>query len=381
MSEPDASEAELIEAAMAAGPLPEGEMHPLEAAPLGPEITLDVLARRLPKAELHLHFGGGFRPSFVWRMARQQGIDIGMQPTPPDSIYDYAGFSKFIADMRRVSAILTNRESIEEAALDMLEAEVDGGARHVEMMVTLGYHAEVGIDPSDTLQAVAAAFARARDYWDLTGGIIAEFDRPAGPDAAVEIAQAAVAAAERGLPVVGVGNDGDPILVPMRDLAPGYEVARQGGLKLCGHVDMPWDVPDALLLGLDRIDHGFSALAMPDELAQIVERQIPMTICPTSNVMQGPGLYPDIAAHPVGGLIEAGAYVTLNADDPPMFFTDLAQEYRSVARALAWGAADMAAIARRSLEAAWLPPGERDDRLATWERESDALLADARRTR
>lgn len=375
------NEAELIEAAISAGPLPEGEMHPLEAAPLGTEMTLDVLARRVPKAELHLHFGGGFRPSFVWRMARRQGIDIGMEPAPPDSIYDYAGFTKFIADMRRVSAILTTPETITEAALHMLEGEVDCGARHVEMMVTLGYHAEVGIDPDDTLEAVAAAFAQAREYWDLTGGIIAEFDRPAGPDAAVEIATAAVAARERGLPVVGVGNDGDPILVPMRDLAPGYGVARRGGLRLCGHVDMPWDVPDALLLDLDRIDHGFSALAMEDELAQIVERQIPMTICPTSNVMQGPGLYPDIAAHPVGGLIAAGAYVTLNADDPPMFFTDLAQEYRSVARALGWGPVELADMARRSLEAAWLPEGERDGRLAAWAAETTALVADARRAR
>jgi adenosine deaminase len=66
-------------------------------------------------------------------------------------------------------------------------------------------------------------------------------------------------------------------------------------------------------------------------------------------------------------------------DDPPMFFTDLAQEYRAVARALGWEPVDMGAAAGRSLRPAWLDPSVREVRLAAWQDEIDALVTDARR--
>ena len=78
------------------------------------------------------------------------------------------------------------------------------------------------------------------------------------------------------------------------------------------------------------------------------------------------------------GLVAAGAECTFHTDDPPYFFTDLAQEYRTAARTLGWDAAAMVEAARRSLHAAWVPAGERDARLAQWESELTALEADPR---
>jgi adenosine deaminase len=368
-----------LEMAVDAGPLAEGDQHPIEAAPLGREVTLDVLARRLPKAELHLHFEGAIRPSTLRRLASEHTVVLPGDPARPDALYDYIGFTKFIADMRRASSVLVSPTVIEEAALDVLAAEVDSGARHVELMTTLAYHAERGLDPDEVLDALGSAFSRAARWWDLSGGVIVEMDRPAGAGAALDTARQAVAAAERGVPVLGIGNDGDPLTVPLVDLAPAYALARDAGLRSCGHVDMPNDVPGALELGLDRIDHGFSAIMLPEELARIVEAQVPLTLCVTSNIVQGPGLMPDFDAHPIGALIAAGAFTTLNGDDPPMFFTDLAQEYRAVARALAWEPAEIGAAARRSLDAAWLEPSTRDARLAAWQDQIDALVGDARR--
>ena len=370
---------EALRDAVQSGPLAEGQQHPLEAAPLGPEVTLDVLARRLPKAELHLHFEGAIRPSTLRRLAREHAVALPGDAARPDSLYDYVGFTKFIADMRRAASVLVSPAAVTDAALDVLAGEVDAGARHVELMSTLAYHTERGLDPDEVLDALGVAFAHAAGWWGLSGGVIVEFDRPAGADAARETARIALAARERGVPVVGVGNDGDPLTVPLQDLAPAYDLAREGGLRCCGHVDMPDDVPAALDLGLDRIDHGFSALMLPDELARIVATQVPLTLCVTSNIVQGPGLMPDFADHTIAGLLAAGAFTTLNSDDPPMFFTDLAQEYRATARALQWGPTELGAAARRSLDAAWIDPAVRDERLAGWQREIDALLVDARR--
>lgn len=367
-----------VEDAMAGGGLPdEGGMFDVEAAPLGPVVALDVLARRVPKAELHLHLEGAIPPSTMARLVRRHGADAVTQGAPSGA-FDYRGFAKFGADLARAGALLRDAETVTEITLDVLGAEVDAGARHVELMVTLGFHVERGWDPHELLGAFQVAFDEARQLWDLSGGVIVEFDRSAGGKTAAEIAAVAADAADRGLPVVGVGNSGDPLTVPFADLAPGYEVARSRGLKLCGHVDMPDDVAPALELGLDRIDHGYAALFDPEALATIVERQVPLTVCLTSNIVQMPGIFADFDAHPVTALAAAGVNCTYHTDDPPYFFTDPTQEYRTAARTLGWDAAELVAAARRSLEAAWLPEAERASRLEAWDAELDALLADPR---
>ena len=49
--------------------------------------------------------------------------------------------------------------------------------------------------------------------------------------------------------------------------------------------------------GCDRVDHGFRLLDDPELTAEIVDRQIPLTVCPTSNVMIA-NVVPDVASHP-----------------------------------------------------------------------------------
>lgn len=354
--------------------LGEREAMDVEVAPVGPRVTLDLLARRLPKAVLHLHFSGAIRPSTLRLLAHEQGVDLEAGRRP-DAVYDYRGFGKFIADMQR-SARLLSRD-VQRVALDVLGAEVDAGARHVELMVTVGYYQSVGVDGLGFLEQISAAFEIAQQAWDLSGGVIVEMDRGAGADAARAAVELAVEAKQRGLRVVGVGNDGDPLTVPFADLAPAYERARDAGLGLCGHVDLPDDLPVALDLGLDRIDHGYVALYDPEQLERVVAAGVPLTICPTSNILQMPGLTPDFDSHALAGLLAAGVQVTLHPDDPPMFFTDSTQEYRAATRELGWGVDELVAAARRSLDAAWLADGD-SPRRERWAAEIDALVADPR---
>ncbi|MEX2558117.1 MAG: hypothetical protein WEB06_21095 [Actinomycetota bacterium] len=364
----------------AADGVPADGMMDIEAAPLGTESSLDILARRLPKSELHLHFEGAIPPATVGRLARRAGMPNPAQALRPDSLYDYRGFSHFIDGMRDACALMVDDDAVIEAALDVFARGIDAGARHIELMTTLAYHIEHDREPRGYLAALGRAFEQAAEMWGMSGGIIVEFDRPAGPGRATEIANIAADAADAGVPVLAVGNDGDPLTMPFRDLAPAYEVARKRGLKLTGHADLPDDITAALELGLDRIDHGFFAIYDQGVMDQLVAKQIPMTLCITSNVIQMPGLYADFGVHPLKALVDAGCNVTLNTDDPPMFYTDLAQEYRAAARALGWGPKEMGDAARRSLRAGWIT-ADRDARLAAWEREIEVLVEDPRASR
>jgi aminodeoxyfutalosine deaminase len=105
-------------------------------------------------------------------------------------------------------------------------------------------------------------------------------------------------------------------------------------------------------LRAERIGHGISCLEDPGLVTWLRESQLPLEVCPTSNVCTRQ--VPDLAAHPLPRLIAEGLFVTLNSDDPPMFGTTLTDEYRRAASALGLGRPQLAALAANGVRASFL---------------------------
>jgi adenosine deaminase len=115
-------------------------------------------------------------------------------------------------------------------------------------------------------------------------------------------------------------------------------------------------------LRAERIGHGIRCVDDPELMAYLRETQLPLEVCPTSNVCTRQ--VPSMAAHPLPRLLEDGLYVTLNSDDPPMFNTTLTNEYRVAARDLGLGADGVAQLARNGIRASFLPEGRKQALLA-----------------
>ncbi len=78
------------------------------------------------------------------------------------------------------------------------------------------------------------------------------------------------------------------------------------------------------MLGAERIGHGVRASEDPKLVAYLAEKQIPLEVCPTSNICLG--VYPSLSQHPLSRLYAAGVPLTINSDDPPLFNTTLNDE-------------------------------------------------------
>ena len=61
-----------------------------------------------------------------------------------------------------------------------------------------------------------------------------------------------------------------------------------------------------------------------------------------------------LAAHPLPAMLEAGLYVTVNSDDPPMFGTTLSNEYLLTSAELGLSAAELAGLAANAVRASFL---------------------------
>ena len=117
-------------------------------------------------------------------------------------------------------------------------------------------------------------------------------------------------------------------------------------------------VADALdKLGAERIDHGVRAIEDPELVARLVREQVPLTVCPLSNIRLR--VYSDMPHHPVSRLIDAGVLVTINSDDPAYFGGYVNANYRAVQEAFDLTTSDLAALAKASFAASWLEPAEK----------------------
>jgi adenosine deaminase len=305
----------------------------------------------MPKAELHLHLEGAIPLDALWGMVQRHGGSPGLES--PDDLrrrFAYTDFAHFIDTwvwkLRFHSTYLDYEHMAEAVATELARQSI----RYAEVFVSPTDVRHHGLETGPLLLAVRRGLDRVPG---VTVALVPDLVRDTGPErAAVTLSEILAVREEAG--VVGITIGGSEPSHPPGPFAPVYRRAREAGLHLTAHAGEaagPASVRSAIdHLGVERIGHGVRAVEDPDLLAEIVARRLPLEVCPTSNVRTGVARWDD---HPVRTLIDAGAVVTINTDDPVMFGCDLAGEYESLMSYLGYGWGAVMRLARATIEASW----------------------------
>ncbi|WP_405805767.1 adenosine deaminase [Streptomyces sp. NBC_00210] len=311
----------------------------------------------LPKAELHVHHVGSASPRIVAELAARH--PDSKVPTDPEALADYftfTDFAHFIEVYLSVVDLIRTPEDVRlltfEVARDMARQNI----RYAELTITPFSSTRRGIEE----KAFMAAIEDARKAAEAELGVVLRwcFDIPgeAGLEAAEETARLAVDLHPEGLVSFGLG--GPEIGVPRPQFKPYFDRAIAAGLHSVPHAGEttgPQTIWDALNeLRAERIGHGTSATEDPKLLAHLAEHRIPLEVCPTSNIATR--AVTDLDEHPIKEMVAAGVLVTINSDDPPMFGSDLNNEYAVAARLLQLDERGLADLAKNAVEASFLDP-------------------------
>lgn len=331
----------------------------------------------LPKAELHVHHVGSASPRIVAELAaRHPASGVPADPEELARYFTFTDFAHFIQIYLSVVDLIRDAEDVRlltyEIARDMARQSI----RYAELTVTPYSSTSRGIPDGAFLEAIEDARVSA----ERELGVVLRwtFDIPgeAGLAAAEETTRIATEMAPDGLVSFGLG--GPEIGVPRPQFKPYFDRAIAMGLHSVPHAGEttgPGTVWDALTsLRAERIGHGTSAAQDPRLLEHLAERNIPLEVCPTSNIATR--AVESLESHPIGEMVKAGVLVTVNSDDPPMFGTDLNTEYGIAARLLGLDAPGVAALARNAVRVSYLDDAGRtrlykeiDNHLAAWQRE------------
>jgi adenosine deaminase len=164
--------------------------------------------------------------------------------------------------------------------------------------------------------------------------------------------------------VIGIGADSTELGVDLAAFAPAFAAAKRYGLRRTSHAGEavgcgPANIEIALdVLGAERIDHGVALPEDPDLLARVAGEGIPLTVCPTSNVVIA-NRFESLAEHPLLDLYRAGVRITINTDDPAMMQWDIGREYAAVGEAFGLDVAALGQMATDGIDSTWLEEPDR----------------------
>ncbi|MCF3962322.1 adenosine deaminase [Streptomyces fuscigenes] len=330
----------------------------------------------LPKAELHVHHVGSASPRIVAELsARHADSKV---PTDPDALADYftfTDFAHFIEVYLSVVDLIRSPDDVRLLTFEIARDMARQNIRYAELTVTPYSSTRRGIPEQAFMEALEDARKSAESELGVVLRWIFDIPGEAGLESAEETAHLAVDLRPEGL--IGFGLGGPEIGVPRPQFKPYFDRAIAAGLHSVPHAGEttgPGTVWDALRdLRAERIGHGTSSVQDPALLAHLAEQRIALEVCPTSNVATR--AVATLDEHPVARMVEAGVLVTIGSDDPPMFGTDLNQEYGVAARLLGLDERGLAGLAKNGVEASFLDPAGKRRLAGEIDAYTDAWLA------
>jgi adenosine deaminase len=320
----------------------------------------------MPKIELHRHLEGAMRLSTLVEIARDIDFEmpeyevetlrpfVQMMPYEPRTWQNFLGKFRTLRQfyispnvIRRIAA-----EAVIDAALDNIKyMELRFTPKALSNITKASYH--------DTIRWVCeTATDTARDY-DIDVRFIISMNRHEDVEIGAQVIEAAIDTMSLG--VVGIDLAGIELDYPVYPFVDVLKRGRDAGLHITLHAG-EWDgahsIWDAVsFAGAHRIGHGIRAVEDTGVIEVLRENEIPLEVCPTSNVDSG--VVVDYGSHQLPLLWDAGVKVTLNTDDPLVSGISLTDELVRVVERLPFTLDDIKKMTINAAEASFLPENER----------------------
>ena len=258
--------------------------------------------------DLHRHLDGSLRPQTYLALAEAEGLGALEVPRFTPGMGLDAALGCFAATLR----VLQRPEAVERVAAEMVEDARSDGVSTLEIRFAPQLHVASTAGLDQLRRVVDAASAGVAGEAGLILCLL--YGQPTA------LAEALVDLAVEHPAVVGVDLAGGPApdqSVRMHHYGPAFQRARASGLGVTVHAGEgrpPAEIAQAIeLLGATRIGHGTTLLEDERVVDLVLERQVTIEACLTSNVHVD--AIADVKDHPLPLWLRRGVRATVCTDN------------------------------------------------------------------
>jgi adenosine deaminase len=282
-------------------------------------MNVDPFIAGLPKAELHIHIEGSLEPELMMALAKRNKVALRFGSIEAlRAAYRFSNLQDFLDLYYEGMRVLLHEQDFYDLAMAYFRKAAAQTVRHAEIFFDPQGHTGRGVAFRTVIDGLGRAQKDAERQFGITSALILCFLRHLDEADAERTLDEALPWRDR---FIGVGLDSSEKGRPPRLFERVFARARGLGLRAVAHAgeEGPAEyVREALdLLKVARIDHGNRALDDAALTARLVREQMPLTVCPLSNVRLCN--VADIAQHPLRRMLQLGLMATINSDDPAYF--------------------------------------------------------------
>jgi adenosine deaminase len=313
---------------------------------------------RIPKAELHLHLEGAIPYAVLWELVKKYGGAPSVKNLQAlKDKFVFEDFPHFIETWIWKNRFIREYDDFTLFAEAVARDLVTQNIRYAEVFYTPSDFRRISLETQKITAAIRAGLGK---VLGIKVNLVADFCRDDGVENAARVL--AELNEVKNLGVIGVTIGGSEQSFPPEPFTDVYEKARKLGFHTSAHAGEAagaasvWGAIRSLKV--ERIGHGTRIIEDPALVDYIVEKQIPLEVCPISNVKTR--VVNSVKEHPVRRFFEQGITVTINTDDPKMFGNSLAEEYRTLVDELSFSHEDIHKVILNGIQASWLPEKEKN---------------------
>lgn len=293
-------------------------------------IQIKDFIEQMPKVELHVHLEGSVVPETLLILAQKNNIAL-----PANNLdelrewYIFKDFDHFIEIYSIIAGCFRQADDIELIAREFLIGQAKQNILYSEVTFTpYSQFSASGLGFHEQLDAVERARLWANEELGVDLGIIVDIPRMIPAKEGDVVADWVIERYGDGL-LIALGLGGPEIGNPPEKFKTAFDKVRAKGIPCILHAGEtmgPESIWQAFLFADSlRIGHGVRAIEDPNLVEHLREKQIPLEVCPTSNICLK--VYPSLEEHSLTQLLNEDLYITINSDDPPMFNTTLTNEF------------------------------------------------------
>ena len=311
---------------------------------------MKTFIQNLPKAELHLHIEGSFEPALMFKIAQRNNIKIPFNSVEEiEEAYKFDCLQDFLDIYYQGAGVLIHEQDFYDLTYSYLQKCADQNVRHTEIMFDPQTHTERGISFETVINGISKACDDAKEKLGISSLLIMSYLRHLSEEEAFKTLEQSLPFKDK---ITAVGLDSSEKGNPPSKFKNVYKASVEAGYIPLAHAgeegdaDYVWEAID--ILGIKRIDHGNNCLQDDKLVAEIVKRDMALTVCPLSNTALQ--VVKDLKDHPLKKMMDLGLKVTINSDDPAYFGGQVNKNYEDVQIALNLNKEDLYILAKNSFQ-------------------------------